>query len=333
MSDFPFVVGRVNAQESTLLVQSQLDRMIGARTAEEAFKILLELQYAEFIDEEVGVEDFYNLIRQGLFETKTMILDGTSQAEVFNFYWAQFDVNNLKKALKLKLIEGKTEIENFSEEVGFSSLGSLNQNNLETLVFKGMSLEDFDENIQDVVKSAKSIYESQDFLAVEQALDDALVRYILKLKSKIYDSFFHTLIDLWVKQTNIRNLSRSVLIRKTKMKPQEWIETDELAYFEIKNIETFEDLSTYLGGKGFSNILSQLDPKDSEKSMYAIEKAISAEYDNFIKWETTGGNSDIAILMGYFEKRMRNAQKLKLVMYAKFNDFEADKIYELLEQL
>ncbi len=333
MTNLSFVVGRVSAQEAKLLVQSQLDRMIGAKNSEEAFKILLELQYSELIDEEVEVKDFYNIIRQGLFETKSMILDGVGDSEIFNFYWAQFDVNNIKKALKLKLIEGETEIKDFTEEAGFSSLGSLHQDDLETVIFKEHEVENLDKKIMKVVKASDEIFKAGSFLDVELALDKALAKYIKSLKKKTLDPFFHKLVDLWIQGVNIRNLSRSVLVRKTSVDSRNWIESEDNTFYSVKNIKSVEDLSSYLSTKGLSELAMKLDEKDIAKSMYAVEKALSQEHENFIKWEAVGGSSDVASLMGYFEKRMSNAQKLKLVMYCKFNDFKSEKIYELLEQL
>mgnify|MGYP000123776905 CR=1 FL=1 len=133
--DFLFLAGRIRALQSKLLSDSQIERMIGAATATDAFRVFSELQYAEYVSANVGINDFESIIDQGLQETKSLIISGTENAPEFQYIWKQFDVNNFKRALKEKLIDGATSITNFSAENGYDPLANISKSDIEAAVF------------------------------------------------------------------------------------------------------------------------------------------------------------------------------------------------------
>ena len=60
--DFLFLAGRIRALQSKLLTQSQIERMVGAATAEDAFRVFSELQYAEYISTNNTIDNFEEII-------------------------------------------------------------------------------------------------------------------------------------------------------------------------------------------------------------------------------------------------------------------------------
>jgi vacuolar-type H+-ATPase subunit C/Vma6 len=157
MSKIAFLSGQLQALESKLLTVSRLDRMIGAKTSEDAFRVLVELQYSEYFDDKTRATDFTRIIEQGLLETKKMILDGVGNDPAIEFLFRRFDLNNLKRAFKLRFLENETSIEDFSEENGFSPLGELSKEELFDLVFQNKEINKLPKEFLEVASQAELI--------------------------------------------------------------------------------------------------------------------------------------------------------------------------------
>jgi len=214
MSDLLFVCGRIRAQESKLLNINKLDRMIGAETPEDAFRVFTELQYAEYIDESTTAKDFAKVITQGLLETKKLVTDGRS--ETLEFIWMPLDINNIKRALKLKIYKKANEITDFSSNNGFSSLGDLSKEEVEKLVLNLNDESEYYSEIIEVLSNVNVILNknNQEFRFVEYALDKACFKVLSK---RTLSDFSKNLLTFLIDSTNIRNLARSIYIRNESL--------------------------------------------------------------------------------------------------------------------
>lgn len=336
MPYFSFVSGQVRAQESRLLSSAQIDRMVGAKTLEDAFRVLVESNYAEFIDEQTTVQDFYSIIRQGLMETKDLLMKGSENDLGLRFLWIQFDVNNLKRALKARVIDGASGIEDFSDKAGYSNLAMLSQAELEALVFQRQNHRRIPFVIHSVVERAEAIYEQHDknFLFVEYALDKAMSEFFMDLRNeRAPSSFLQKLVRHWIDRINFRNLARSILIRKEVLPYEAWLEGGNIAFYAVEKIKTPLELAKYAERTKFQMVAAEIKEDDPVGSVKAIERELDRFYYDFLKWESIGEGPCLAVLINYFEQRMRNAQILRLIMYGKFNGLEEDTIYKLLAEV
>ncbi len=336
MPYFSFVSGQVRAQESRLLSTSQVDRMVGAKSVEEAFRVLVESNYAEFIDEQANVNDFYSIIRQGLFETKELLMKGSENDFGLRFLWIQFDVNNLKRALKARIIDGESSITEFSDRMGYSNLAMLSQAELEALVFQHQNHRRIPFVIHSVVERAEAIYEENDknFLYVEYALDKAMAEFFMSLRNERAPSpFLQKLVRHWIDRINFRNLSRSILIRKDSVPYEAWLEGGNIAFYAVAKIKSAAELAKYAERTKFQMVASEIKEDDPVGSIKAIERELDRYYYDFLKWESIGEGPCLAVLINYFEQRMKNAQTLRLIMYGKFNGLEKETIYKLLSEI
>ena len=136
MSDLTFISGQLSALQSKLLSQEQIDRMVGAKDAEGAFDIMSEFSYSEYLMKDTKVKDFYSVLNRGLLDTKNLIDKHLACDNRKTFLWARFDLNNIRRLLKRKLVEGKTEQSDiFHIKDGFSHLGNISDQKLLAIIF------------------------------------------------------------------------------------------------------------------------------------------------------------------------------------------------------
>ncbi len=332
MSNIAFLSGQLQATESKLLTVSRLDRMIGAKTPEDAFRVLVELQYSEYFDDSTRPTDFVRIIEQGLLETKKMIIDGVGDDPAVEFLFRRFDLNNIKRTLKLKFLENETSIEDFSEDNGFSNLGNLSKEDLSSLVFQNKTTEELPKEFIEVVSNAESIIENADFRVLEFALDRAHVNFLARMAKKSHSEFCRNFLQFIADSTNVRAVARSVLIFDEKLPREAYVSHGKIEISSLTELEKIEDFISFIKSTDFRSAISEITENDSiEEKMVKIERGIDQVFGQWINDSALGEIASVQIPIRYFEKRLQNARLIKFVMFAKFNGLSPEAIYKALK--
>ncbi len=334
MSDLSFTCGQVRALESKLLDVNRLDRMIGATSPEEAFRVLVELQYSEYFDDSTSVKDFARIIEQGLQETKQLLINGTQNHLGLSMLWQKFDLNNLKRGLKIKHKENAEKFGSFSEENGFSTRGELGSTELEAIIFENRFPDNLATEYQTVLSNTETILQNHEgaFRYVEFALDLAYFEIAQRITTTTKCNFLKEVYLFGIDSTNYRNLARSILIGEEKLPPEAWVDGGCFFYDDIEKIEEFLVLKKYALTARFGDYIQALEENtEPEINMLQIEQTINKAYFDLLNNSVLGEVTGISIPYVYFEKRLQNARMIKFVMYAKFHGLSPQKILETLK--
>lgn len=335
--DFLFVNGQVKALESRLLNDSRLERMVGAATAEEAFRVMVELAYAEYFDESTKPQDFGNVIEQGLLETKKLIQNGGNFHSGYDLFFSQFDLNNLKQALHHRLVDHKGALteEDFTEDNGFATLGNLSLEDLNNTVFNNRAPENVSAVFVEAVAKAEKILEMQKhFRFVEYALDKAYSEHVLCVAKKSKDSFLKKFAQRMIDTTNFRALARSILLHKESLPKEAFAEGGILDLEDLERITSIEDVAKHVSATDFYPLAQILlsEQSDAEK-VQAFEQGFDQQMQQFLDDAASDDMSSIAVSMNYFERRLRDARRLRFIMYSKFHGLDADFIFNALKTI
>jgi len=325
-----FLCGRLRALESRLLDKNKLDRMIGAASADDAFRVLTELQYSEYFDESVRPADFEKIIESGLLETKKMIAEFAENCGL-EFLWQKFDINNLKRAAKIKFLEQKNSIKNFSENGGFSLLGNFSKQKIEEIIFQ-KNLKNLPEILATACENAeKNWKKNQDFREIENIFDRAHFANLQKIAKKLRSKFLKNFFEIIVDSANFVALARSILIFQKNLAKKFWIAGGNFNFCEIEKIDNFADFEKWAAKTKFANFTKKIAEFSDEEKIYKIEKRADIFYKNFVRENAAGQYGTIQIPINYFEQRLANARMIKFVMSAKINGMPPEKIYKVLE--
>lgn len=335
MSQFLFVNGQIRALESKLLDVSKLDRMIGAKTPEDAFRVMAELQYSQYFDDTVTAKDFMKIIEQGLQETKDLLQKGSNQHRGLDFIFGRFDINNLKRAYKARVVDGETEISNFTEDNGYSTLGNLSEQEIGWIVFEKQMIDTLPESYLDALKDIEALHiADKNIQEIEYALDTAFIRNILNIAEQSRSPFLKELAILSVDMANIRVCARSILAQKKETPVQATINKGSFEGIDWNNIASVEALQGLIRS---SELYKSADVLTEEthpiEQLDALEQSLDAFMADFLETNAQGEIDSIAVAIHYFELRLRDARRLKFIMFAKFNGFDSDTIYNALGTL
>lgn len=335
--DFLFVNGQVKALESRLLNESRLERMVGAATAEEAFRVMVELEYAEYFDESTKPQDFGNVIEQGLCETKKLIQSGGNFHPGYDLFFAQFDLNNLKQALHHRLVDHKgilTEDE-FTEDHGYSPLGNLTLEDINNTVFHNRASENVPTVFVEAVANASKILdEKKHFRFVEYTLDKAYLEHVLQISGKSKNSFLKQFAQRMIDATNFRVLARSILLHKEDLPGEAFAEGGYLTLEDLGRIRSIQDVAKYMSSSELYPCAQELlsEKSDGEK-IQAFEQCLDQQMQLFLKDAASDDMQSIAVSMDYFERRLRDARRLRFIMYSKFHGLDSNFIFNTLKTL
>jgi len=316
MSSLLFISGQIRALESRLLTKNRLERMIGASTPEDAFRVMAELEYARFFDESTKAGEFSKIIEQGILESKEMIRKAVGNHSAFEFIFRRYDLNNLKQALKQKLVQGKTELPEFTEENGFSTFGDLPPEEITRVVFAGQISEVLPVPYQEAITKSSAVYEEKkEFRYVEFLLDQA---HFVHLNSCAHGAFLREFFNRIVDAANLRLIARSLLFHSESVPSEAFVPFGEITYQQAAKVTSVKELKDLVARTRFHSCAAELDEsKSPAENLFAIEGAADSDYQQFLRDSDQGEIGSIQVPMIYFERRLRDARWLKFIMFSK----------------
>lgn len=334
MQDYSLVCGQVRALEASIFTQNHLERMVGAPNVAEAFKVLVELQYAQYISEQTDASDFLEIIQKGLEETKALLVSSTNDDPVLQLLWLPIDVNNIKRAIKQKK-DGASSITAFTEEEGYSTLGSLSAEQLNALVFEKKPNNTLSENFQLGVFKIVEQSEKEDIALIESALDQLLYKSLIAQTedAEYTDTLVKEAIIKKIDATNLRNLARSVILRDTPADKESFISGGSFHVDAFENNKEPNSAIKYI--KAHVSTPLNFGEGATAEALFIrdLDLFLEKEYLDFLHKNQLGAISSILVPLYYFEKRLQNARHIKFIMFAKEQGLSPEEIYQALDRL
>ncbi|MFH1713508.1 MAG: V-type ATPase subunit, partial [Candidatus Jacksonbacteria bacterium] len=101
---YEYLTGLIRVLEKRLPDKTDMDRMILAKTAKDAFVVLNDTDYADNILDR-GPEDYQKILEDDLLQLKTMLNKAIDSGPLFKFLFIDFDFLNIKTILKQKFLK------------------------------------------------------------------------------------------------------------------------------------------------------------------------------------------------------------------------------------
>ncbi len=204
-NDYIYAVTLTQVLTNQLLDHNDIERMLGAKDAKEAYRILNDTDYSTHIGDIDKVEDFQEVIDAGLSDTRATLRDITPKRWVLNIAWYEYDAHNAKTMLKAKLT-GKTyeEVEHLIIPWGKIKPSALAEYIFSDEVIQLRMKGDEKPRLARAVRRGKELYaETEDLTLVDLHID----RAFLKVKQKIAKETGSKYLKQYVKaQTDIHNI-------------------------------------------------------------------------------------------------------------------------------
>ncbi|HEY5714403.1 MAG TPA: V-type ATPase subunit [Candidatus Gracilibacteria bacterium] len=323
-----FLSGQISVLEAQLLQSGQLDRMIGASTPEEAFRVLSELSYAQYFDEDLRASHFTQVLARGLLETKHFLDESLDNGNHSMLLWLKYDLNNIKRAAKDRLLFGKESLTDFTDDNGYINLGNLDLPSLQAFIFEGASV---DLLPREITKTVLDFFAKEDpqIRDLDQSLDRAYLQAFLRLSKSSGEGLKHY-AKAQIDSYNLRSLLRNVTMIGSQT---DWISGGTLGSEDFGSVTDLDSFMKVTRNTDYSLMLEAMkEALPLEQQLNQFESLMDSRLSDLMK-ELSQGSDGLLKVLYYFERRWNNARMIKVIMFGKFYGLEPHVIEEKLKPL
>lgn len=325
-SKFAYAVGRIRVLEMKLLDQAKMQRMLEAKTPEEAFHVLAETEYADLVALAKNPHQFELVTTGEIRRVYELIRKMLPKEPLTDLFCVKYDIHNLKVLLKAEY-----QAKNFDHllmDVGLVPVG------LMKFVAQGEEVPGVPERYLKAAAEARQAFEaSRDPKVIDTILDRELYSSLTDIAKKNHYDFYAKIITDQIDLANLRSMIRAKRMGRDKDYLNESLlpggAIPVAKYLELIDAN-WEQIIT-----GFANTPHAALVKEGIVDFLAVgqltllEKLIDDKIMQQVKqakYLSLGPEPVIGYLMAK-ETEVRN---IRIIMVGKLNDVSTDVIRERL---
>lgn len=343
-TQFAYAAARVRALEPKLLNMTEVERMLGAKTAQEAYKILNDLDYATHVGDIDKVENFQEVITAGLADSKKVLDEICPEPRILDILFLRYDFHNIKTILKGQLSEK-------SDEEILAQLLPLGRVDAETMLNfvldkESVSLplpEIYVDTMKGWMKIAKTTAakHSNDPRLLDVVIDQAFFSLLYDIAALTKNAFVKKFVEQMIDLHNLKTFARIKLLHQENF----FVETNTVDMLFAKggnipmhkftgNLEMDNSsLAHVFKGSPYAEVASKgFEAFEKFKSFVYLEKYADEFLMHLAKTSRYcpfGPES----LMAYFFAKQNNAQIIRMIMVGKLNNLSENALRERLHEL
>lgn len=201
-SRYAYAVGRIRVLETRLLDMAKLNRMVEAQSADEAFRILGETEYADLVSRAAGPHDYAQVTSAEIARVYSLMKKLLPDGGLVDLFLVKYDIHNMKVVQKARF-----QGQNFDHLLIDAGLVPAS---LMTYVCQQEKLQGVPPEYYTFASAAAEAYEqSQDPRVIDLVLDRLQFSYTIAAAHKSGYSFLARLLASQVDLSNIRSLVRT----------------------------------------------------------------------------------------------------------------------------
>lgn len=207
-TQYAYSVSRIRAIERKLLDKGKLDRMVEAKSPEEALKVLQEADYGKWDSDKINVYDYENLLRDENKKVYSLLKEIAPEPDVFDLFLISNDYHNIKVILK-------SEFSGQDYDSLLVESGSIPSDKMKTMI-RDRSMADMPAIMKNAVEECIQTYnKTLDPQVIDIILDKASFKQMKDASIKSGNAFIKDLVTLLIDLANIKVFLRVKALNKT----------------------------------------------------------------------------------------------------------------------
>lgn len=338
-NDYIYAVTLIQVLYNQLLDHNDVERMLGAKDAREAYRILNDTDYSTHIGDINKVEDFQEVVDAGLSDSRDLLRDITPNRWVLNLAWYKYDSHNAKTMLKAKLT-GKTyeDIEDL-----IIPWGKIKPSALAEFIFADEKIQlrmkgDEKPRLERAVRRGKELYEETgNLMLVDLHIDRAFLKVRQQIAQETGSKFLMKYIEA---KTDIHNIMAFMRSKDEHLDPQIVMKRALTVGGSIRHDKYLdylkEDWDTIANTFSFSqfgdSITEGIEHFKTHGTFREMERLLQNELLRLI-YDSRFLPFGIEPLLNYWWLKEINAQIIRLIMVGKLNGIDQDILRKKLPRL
>ncbi|NMB33162.1 MAG: V-type ATP synthase subunit C [Clostridium sp.] len=325
--DYNYAVARIRAIERDLLDDSKFDRMIEAKSPEEALKVLLDAGYGIGTDIK-SASEYENILRSEHKKVYKLLNELVPGQEIINMFLLSNDYHNIRVILK-------SEFSDKDEPDILIEPGTIPISDLK-LMIKDRDMDKMPPIMKKAIDGCLDTYgKTHDPQIIDLILDKALYHHMLSISNSFDNSFINELVTAFVDLANIkiflriRNIRKSWDFLKKILIPGGSIDIDVFVRgFDMTLEEFFEDIKNVHYGAFLEKGLEDI---NKTESLTGFEK-LSDNFINSLIKKARYITFGIEPLIGYLMAKETEIKNARIIMVGKINNIPNDIVKERLRE-
>ncbi|MBZ4645053.1 MAG: V/A-type H+/Na+-transporting ATPase subunit [Petroclostridium sp.] len=207
-TQYAYAVARIRAIERKLLDKSKIDRMVDARSPEEALKVLTDAEYGYSAGEISSVYEYEQLLREEHKKVYKLLKEIAPQPEVFDLFLVRNDYHNAKVILKAEFLG-----QDFDELL--TDTGSIPATKLKIMI-KDRNMSDMPVIMQKAIEECIDTFNrTGDPQVIDLILDKASFRQMKETAERSKVKFVIDLVEILIDLANIKTFLRVKRLKKS----------------------------------------------------------------------------------------------------------------------
>jgi len=327
-TQYAYAVGRIRAIERKLFDKSKIDRMVDAKSAEEALRVLIEADYGYSAQEVSNVSGYEKLLSEEQKKLYKLLRDIAPQPEVFDVFLFKNDYHNIKVMLK-------AEFSGQEADHLLLDSGSIPLNKLKVMI-KERNYKEMPDIMREAVNQCIDTFNrTGDPQAIDIILDGAAYEQMSRASNLSGNNYLKNIIMKTIDLENIKNFLRARRQDKpwdfvSKILLQGGILSKEFFYKSmedsldgfaesLKQTDYFSVCEEGVGRFKATGSLTRFEKLMDDFIMQVIKKA---------KYVSLG----IEPLIGYLMAKETEIKNIRIIMVGKINNMSNEIIRERLRE-
>lgn len=341
---FTYASARVRAMEPMLLDSTDIERMLGAQNARDAYKILNDTAYSNHVGDIEDVHAFQEVITAGLKDSKEILERICPDEKILDILFLKYDFHNLKQIVKGKR-HGMDREEIKANLLPLGRFGT--EEMLRFFLDKDTPFiaipEKYLEAIKHAIATAEKLSEAidNDPRVIDLVMDKHMMELILSIALSSRNGFVREFAQKWVDLSNIKAFLRIKLLgqedyfRAKDLLSQILVEGGKLPLYKYADhLDTDNgNLVNIFRGTDYSeSVQAGIEAYEKDKSIANVE----IHADNFLLSHIKRSRyipSGPEVLITYFYAKQNNAQIVRMIMIGKLADLSEEDIRAKLHNL
>jgi V/A-type H+-transporting ATPase subunit C len=205
---YAYAVARIRAIERRLLDRGKIDRMVDAKSPEEAFKILVDADYGYSAGEVSSAFEYETLLREEQKKVYKLLKEIAPQPEIFNLFLEKNDFHNAKVILKSEFL-GR-EFDDILMDAGTIPASKLK------IMIKDRNMTGMPSTMRKAIEeSIDTFNRTGDPQSIDLILDSATYTHMKEIAERSQVKFLMDLVKVFIDLTNIKTFLRVKRLKKS----------------------------------------------------------------------------------------------------------------------
>ena len=327
-TQYAYSVSRIRAIERKLLDKGKLDRMVDAKSPEEALKVLQEADYGNLGSDTANIYEYENLLGEEYKKVYNLLKEIAPEPDVFDLFLISNDYHNLKVLLK-------AEFSGQDDNGLLIESGSIPSGKLKTMI-RDRNMSNMPAIMKNAVEESIETYnKTLDPQVIDIILDKASFKQMKDTSIKSGNKFIKDLVTLFIDLANIKVFLRVKALNKSF----DFLQKILIAEGSI-NIKLFignldNPLDSFIDALQFTSIGAFLQEGienfKSTGTLTKFEKLSDNSIMDYVK-KSKYVSLGIEPLVGYLMAKEMEIRNARIVMVGKINNISNEVIKERLRE-